>query len=309
MTEIIRIDGIDFDADRVSLNFNGIKVGGLPVPNKEVVTAIMKTMPDIKSQVLFSAASNMWVSIYDSVYNPQHYVNRSYSPLVEQVKQRLKLIEIDKKQSQILGYDFNKLHHSRALMSWYEFVIGNRVGKDVQKLRKGLSKIESISKGKADLLSLKIPCKEFPRLLTFDEYSQARSYLESFIDTLKASVSNPDIEQLILEAHPLHKSIVNGSEARPLKIPQSFWCPFCKDYQLMQGLKKTPKACATCGKFVYQKNWENTHRPSKGDPVGWVKAFDGIPQECQGEKCLLDLPGKRQVNVSIICRECFLKSL
>lgn len=88
MTEIIRIDGIDFDADRVSLNFNGIKVGGLPVPNKEVVTAIMKTMPDIKSQVLFSAASNMWVSIYDSVHNPQHYVNRSYSPLAEQVTSR-----------------------------------------------------------------------------------------------------------------------------------------------------------------------------------------------------------------------------
>jgi hypothetical protein len=314
-----------------SLDFMTIEVCGLNIPTNRSVEAMMDLIPDIEPRIIFSAISNSWVDTNQGVFNSDEILlnykatdvilEPSVAKLfVKSLNLRSRLIEIDRIEAKISGFDFNSVRQSRAIMSWHETLRGNYTGTDIHKVRTALSKKCKVNKGLANPLSVNFPpAKDYSHLMRVDkqlskvelwlncEYLSAWDYMRRFCKAVDDLSTNADIIKLENEIDDIYKQLATIEENDKLTSIHFFYCKYCKKYQPITN-GKTPKSCGSkeC-EDKYKKDWENRKRPPKGDPVGWVMAFGGKRQECQSEKCLYEEPGKRQVNINRICRECFVK--
>jgi hypothetical protein len=318
MTKRIRIDGIEIEGIEIeqieSVVFNTINVCGLPVPNKEMLTAGAKTMPDRESEILFSAKSNEWVSSHQIHYNPQGFC-WSEPWEIKESKLRSRLIEIVNIQAEICGFDFKSVMLADAVTIWFRHVLGNHNGVNMQQLRKATSMLKNVYEGHADLLSVKLPpADDYSHLVILGEnliydkcsikhqYSFAYVYAKRFRDAVQdLRFVNKDIEKSLSERDDIREQILKINKDHPSKSPHSFQCPYCKKYQLTQGFLKTHKSCGSkeCD-LKYDKERQSKTRALKQEArlVVFEKGFGGTRKRC------INCKKKRYVTDARICGVC-----
>jgi hypothetical protein len=304
MKERIRIDRIEIKGIEIeqieSVYFDTINVCGLPVPNKEIMKAIIKKMPDRESELLFVLASNDWVYAHRHRFNPQDY--HSDVPWeIEELELHSRYIEITKSWAKICNFDFSSVMYSGIVTSWYETVLGNSNGGSIKKRKDVLNKL----KNGEEYSSIKFPpVRDYSHLtilgdrylgenLIYDKCSPSHQYsvtlqfrlrFHKAVDDLM--LVNPDIKKSLLEKANILRQLAGIAKAYPSTSLRSFCCPFCGQYQLIQGFNKTPKDCESpkC-KRVYsrgttKKSREQPHAVNKKLSLPH-KAFD-IPKICTG---------------------------
>jgi hypothetical protein len=305
-----------------TFHFNAINVGGLPVPTKEIVTAIMKTLPDIESQNRFMEASNTWFENKYPIYTDDKYIGERDHPAFEEMEIRKRLVEIDKRECEITGFSFNLLRYYKALISWHEELRSNETSsKRVDRL-KTLGQLRKVVNDEIPLSSAKMYIKEtdYQRLLRFDEqltideilpcyeYLQAINYRKFHNNTIDSlSIKNPEIRSLIAEKTDIKIKLSEKCKADPLFTPRLFTCPVCRKNKFIEKDEKTPNTCKSskCNKAysaaTTRKSSNQPHAVNKKSekPISkWVKV-DDIYRWCKST-----CGKRRRVNDEQICKPC-----
>jgi hypothetical protein len=308
----------------MDLHFKQLNVYGLSIPTEVCISAILEEINDDESAKIFFQAHNEWALSQNLICNPCEYTLFSGTYDYELVMNYKRMETIVFVLGSILKLDAKTYIQSCAIISWHSSVRGMFTGGNLQEKRKIVSKYISNLKGKTshdlskssysvlpsiELLNLK--GRSDNEILMMMHLFNAIKYTDNFFDTVRLVRKNiPYVEELYQELFNIENSIFKLIEKNDRDPDRTFSyrCPFCGVWKRV-GRGKLPVTCKSpeC-LYKYKQNWDDTNRPPKGrDPEGWVVAFDGKPQECHGEKCLLDLPGKRQVNLSRICRQCFVE--
>jgi hypothetical protein len=210
--------------------------------------------------------------------------------------------------------EFDRLWQSLYVVQWFTAMVAESREMNIQDLKRKTKKIYDDFKN-TEFIEFENANKNhthrYPDLEIFPEYVESRQFLSDWYK--KASIkSNNDHElrKLIicekLLTLQIHKNI-ESSNNQHLNI-----CWFCKkDFQSKRGKKL--KMCDECKlEHKNKKQWEEENRPKKGDPEGWIKAFDGNRKLCQGLFCndgYKEVGRFRDVNAECICRECYRQSI
>jgi hypothetical protein len=298
------------------LTLKTLKIFNRIIPSFDSMKQVLDTFDDKKSALEFYKWNSHIIQQLDFKYNPELYINSSCGKEKEKLELQIQSINIMKTKANIIGLrNFSDILTSHAVVDWFDLIFGNFRGGDPQRIVRDMSMYKLMEKeflmtGELPPLPRKIKqIEEYPhtpRACEYVEYLQALNLISSFAWRCSySSRYNLELRRLIT-IDQLNIVLKIASLASTEKNIYSFWCPICGKFTtVLQG-----KKLATCGKgeclTKYKEHWDSINRPSKGrDPIGWKVAFNGTPQLCKGEKCLLDLPGKRQVNERYFCRNCF----
>ncbi len=313
--EGIKIEGIDIDTQIDSLIFKNMEIDGFNVPTQSVVEAMMNTLPCSQSRILFSLSSNDWVDTHWIIFKPHE--SHSTEPIViKEIKLRSRLMEIDKIESEIAGFDFTSVRLCKAIMSWHETLRGNYTGTNIQQLKRALnSKVKSSKVFECHSSSEFPTVKDYSHLmrlgehLTPDEYLPCREYLDTsnfikrFCQTIDdLTIANAEIRKLELEIADIYNQIAIIAESHPLRSLHSFCCPFCGKYILTQTHKmKKPKSCGSpeCDLKYDALIKRETRKAKQSDKLGgFEKGFGGARKRC------IECKTRQTVNDNRMCEKC-----
>jgi hypothetical protein len=296
--------------DKVFLTAN---VFGKLIPTQTSIKAIWDEIQEEESMIAFFEASNTWAVTQNKLSNPENYLNNCNASEVKALSlslQRIEILRLQAKMSGFLNFDF--FMQSEAVVSWHRAIRGNFTGGDPQGERKRIASIFKMGRKSKRFNSIDLPPFEYAdkSLLEYknsrdllgyllaQEYSLASEYECLFIEVL-SNLFKTDVEtkELTLKRWDISKKLSRIAEKE--KGFYLFQCPYCRKRSVVkQG--KPPSSCKDCD---YKAAWENENRPTKPTraDAGWEAAFGGNRRDCQscGEK--------RQVNVEVICFDCYCR--
>ncbi len=289
--------------------FKRLNIYGRCIPSDESIDLILDEIGDDIAEKQFVKTNNTLIEIIQSMCNPEDDAGYIFRELL------IELYQNYQKQDEVIGDNrFDRLWQSLYVVQWFAAMVAKSRETNIQTLKRIAKKIYDNFK-KAEHIEFENTNENvshrYPDLEIFPEYAESRQFLSDWCK--KASIkSNND--------HELKKSIIH-ERLLTLQINESIEnsnnqhlniCWFCKkDFPSDRGKKL--KMCDECKLGHKNKQqWEEENRPKKGDPEGWIKAFDSNRKLCQGLLCndgYEEVGRFREVNAECICRECYRKSI
>ncbi len=239
-------------------------------------------------------------------YNPSDLTDPKERSALEL---QLEIVKVYQIQCAILELDFRQFWQSRAVISWFHYMLANSRSFHIQRLGREFAKIlDAEIEGTTIDRSKVVTIKNYSFLEKYPEYKEALTMLNSAFDSINtASLVDPEmsfLDSYQLELHTCQASILEGTDT----TSRIFICPYCKSLKILKpGVKEREhcgsKKCENQYDAHRQKEWRLS-KQSNSKAI-WIKAFEGKSKNCKGYDCKKDGGRLRQVNDDYICRKCF----
>ncbi len=289
--------------------FKRLKIFGRCIPSDKSIGLILDEIGDDSIEKQFLESNNTLIEIIQLMCNPKDDAGFIFRQLF------IELYQNYQKQDDVIGEnEFDRLWQSLYVVQWFAAMVTESREMNIQSLKRKAKKIYDDFKNTEFIEFENVNenyTHRYPDLEIFSEYVKSTQFLSEWYR--KASIkSNNDheLKKLItcekLLTLQIHEKIENSNNQH-LNT-----CWFCqKDFQSKRGKKL--KMCDECKlEHKNKKQWDEENRPKKGDPVGWIKGFDGKRKLCQGLLCndgYEEVGRFREVNAECICRECYRESI
>jgi hypothetical protein len=278
-------------------------IDGDRIPCTNSIISIWNELKDDKAKELFCLVNNENAEIFDCFYNPEDYIAIVTDPKMKSILElRIKLMQIFKRQSEILDIDINcsMIWRSQAVIEWFDYMRGNTRGADVQRLRKRFSKLYRIKIGKSSPDGFSMSrVKDNLILEKYSEYLVAKDIFDIFSSTATVIAQvNTEVNDLLISITDIAKQVA-ALVVETKDQEYLFECPFCKDLIIvLQGKALAHCKSPKCKKayFTKQKQIHNNN-PKKG----WVEDPTVQPNACVGG-CGSK---RRKLNSDLLCHKCY----
>ncbi len=250
--------------------------------------------------------SNIYGWLAPTQYNPSDFTDDKERSALEL---QLAIVKVYQIQCARLQIDFRHFWQSRAVISWFHYMLANSRSFHVQRLRREFSHIIDLEiEGQTSDRSKIVTMKEYPMLEKYPEYQDALTIFNGICDAINISARIDPLmsylDSLQLELHTCQADVLEGSDT----TSRIFICPYCNSLEILKPGIKERKHCGEC-KNAYdahrQKEWRLSQKPNT--QAIWLKAFEGKSKNCKGSECQEEGGRLRQVNDEHLCRECFGK--
>jgi hypothetical protein len=269
----------------------------------------MDEIGDDSIEKQFLESNNTLIEIIQSMCNPKDDAGFIFRQLF------IELYQNYQKQNDVIGEnEFDRLWQSLYAVQWFAAMVPESRETNIQGLKRKAKKIYDGFKNIGIIEFENVNenyTHRYPDLEIFSEYVESTQFLSEWYK--KASMKSNDkseLRKLMTRERLLIKKILENREKS--KNPHLNKCCFCQKLFLSKRGKKL-KMCDECKlEHKNKKQWEEENRPKKGDPEGWIKAFDGNRKLCQGLLCndgYEEVGRFREVNAECICRECYRESI
>jgi hypothetical protein len=263
---------------------------GRLIPSKLSFLLLINELPDEASENEFIRKNNLWVRDSHFKYYPEDCILINIE-LNEIHKLMIKLLQIEKRQADLLEISFPEYIQSRAVVHWFLSLWGNYSFKNLQAIYRD-----------QDL-------KEIPtnRLRIYPEYVIAEDNLNRLENLISFPIlGGSEALDLVQERKKVSKQLAKAIDKRKTNVRKK------------NGAFMCPRICIYCGKYISIhkgetcKDCENKANASrvkkskekkrlKDTEEKWVKVKVGI---CVGE-CASD---RRRVNKDHLCKPCWKSS-
>jgi hypothetical protein len=230
---------------------------------------------------------------------------------------------LQRHQDKILahGIFFSMIWQSRAVVKWFNFMLGNDRGlKDAQKIRKLFSKLHKIRLGKTPRNGFKIGeiqdyIEDNSSLKKYPEYEEALAIFNSFgVTTTHISQTDDEMKKIKTSRLDLVKRLASSQEGkkmgyRPIK------CCICKEYTFVKRDSKSKTCTLEKCEEKYKKKYsadttrksrlqqhavnEKKKRSSEKVTTQWIRV-DNTMRWCVGV-----CAKRRFVDKHRICQQCY----
>ena len=239
-------------------------------------------------------------------YNPSDFIDSKERSTLEL---QLAIVKVYQIQCAILGIDFRQFWQSRAVVSWFDYMVADSRSFHIQRLGREFSHIlKAENDGAAVDRSKIVTIKHYTALEKYPEYKEALTILRSAFDAInvasKVDSEMSFLDSLQLKLHTCQASVLEGTDT----TSRIFICPYCKSLEILKPGVKEREHCGECQNAYdahRQKEWRLSQKPNT--QAIWAKAFEGKSKNCKGSECQEEGGRLRQVNDEHLCRKCFRK--
>jgi hypothetical protein len=274
------------------------------IPSDSSMKLVLSELKD-EDKNTFIIHSNEFISSFYGWIDPTQYNPSDFTDSKERLALELQLaiVKVYQIQCTRLEIDFRQFWQSRAVISWFHYMLANSRSFHVQRLGRAFSQIINAEiNGNTIDRSKIVTMKEYSTLEKYSEYRDALIVFNSVCDAINISARiDPDmsyLDSLQLELHTCQASVLEGSDT----TNRIFICPYCKGLEILEPGVKEREHCEECKKQYdahRQKEWRLSQKPI------FVAAFDGKPRNCKGSKCVAEGGRRVQVTIDYLCRRCF----
>jgi hypothetical protein len=273
------------------------------IPSDLSMKLVLEELKDEDRNIFIIHSDEFISSLYGWIDPTQYNLSDFTDPKEKSAFElQLAIVKVYQIQCTRLEIDFRQFWQSRAVISWFHYMLANSRSFHVQRLGRAFSQIidAEINGNKIDRSKI-VTMKKYSILEKYSEYRDALAVFNSVCDAINISARiDPvmsDLDSLQLELHACQASVIEGSDT----TNRIFICPYCKGLEILEAGVKEREHCEECKKQYdahRQKEWRLSQKTI------FVAAFDGKPRNCKGSKCVADGGRRIQVTIDYLCRRC-----